>query len=342
MATLRVINGCWQLNWSDETGRHRVSLGRTDIITKRDAHEILKKKRLELSTGARLLNLNISRGVTFREYSAEYLHWHAHEYPHSHTRVRQITEQYLLPRLEFTALDLINPKDVEQYKRDRLSLAKPETVIKELRTLKAIINHAVRHQVIRANPIQYVSAPRNLDSKPHRFYETADLDRLYQACETNEGAFTTGKNNSPIWRLYANTGMRRMEGLYLRWKNVGREGIKIISTGDERTKSGSWRDVPLSLGAQIALDQLRRGGEHVLPRIRPESLSRAYHVDIRRAGLDGSLHTLRHTYISHLVRLGVPLRTVQVYAGHASHTTTEQYAYLAPGTTPSAVTGLSI
>lgn len=342
MATVRPVNGYWQLNWSDETGRHRVSLGRTDILTKRDADEILKKKRLELSTGAHLLNLNLSRGVTFREYSAEYLHWHAHEYPHSHTRIRQITEQYLLPRFEFTALDAIQPKEIEQYKRERLQQARAETVIKELRTLKAILNHAVRHGAIRVNPIQHVAAPRNLDSKPHRFYETADLDQLYQACEKNEGAFTAGKNNSPIWRLYANTGMRRMEGLYLRWKNVGREGIKIISTGDERTKSGAWRDVPLSLGAQIALDQLRRGGEHVLPRINPDSLTRAFRADARRADLDGSLHTLRHTYISHLVRLGVPLRTVQIYAGHAGHTTTEHYAYLAPGITPAAVTALSI
>lgn len=342
MATVRIVNGYWQLNWSDEAGRHRVSLGRTDTITKRDAHEILKKKRLELSTGAHLLNLNLSRGVTFREYSAEYLHWHAHEYPHSHTRIRQIVEQYLLPRLQFTALDAIQPKEIEQYKRERLQKAKAETVIKELRTLKAILNHAVRHQVIHANPIQNVAAPRNLDSKPHRFYETAELNQLYLACEKNEGAFTTGKNNSPIWRLYANTGMRRMEGLYLRWRNVGRDGIKIISTGEERTKSGTWRDIPLSLGAQIALDELRRSGEHVLPRIRPESLTRASVRDARRANLDGSLHTLRHTYISHLVRLGVPLRTVQIYAGHASYTTTESYAYLAPGTVPPTVHSLAI
>lgn len=342
MATLRIVHGYWQLNWSDEAGRHRVSIGRADTLPKRDAHEILKKKRLELSTGAHLLNLNLSRGVTFREYSAEYLHWHAHEYPHSHSNIRRIIEQRLLPRFATDALDLIEPKAVEQYKRDRLREARPETVIKEIRTLKAFINHAVRHQIIRANPIQHVAAPRNLDSKPHRFFETAELDQLYLACEKNEGAFTCGKNNSAIWRLYANTGLRRMEGLYLRWKNVGCEGLKIISTGEERTKSGAWRDVPMTAGARLALDQMPRSGEYVLPRIRPESLTRAFRHDAHRAHLDGSLHTLRHTYISHLVRLGVPLRTVQIYAGHAAHSTTERYAYLSPGATPPAVTALAI
>lgn len=42
----------------------------------------------------------------------------------------------------------------------------------------------------------------------------------------------------------------------------------------------------------------------------------------------GSLHCLRHTFRSHLVIAGAPLRTVQKLAGHASFTTTEKYAHL--------------
>ena len=87
---------------------------------------------------------------------------------------------------------------------------------------------------------------------------------------------------------------------------------------------------------------LPRAGDYVLPRVHPSSLSRAAIRDARRAGLDGSLHTLRHTYVSHLVRAGVPLRTVQLYAGHAHYSTTEGYAYLIPGTTPAAVTALAL
>jgi site-specific recombinase XerD len=69
----------------------------------------------------------------------------------------------------------------------------------------------------------------------------------------------------------------------------------------------------------------------VLPRVRQERLSRAFDRTLRRADLDGSIHCLRHIYCSHLVSAGVPLRTVQVLAGHASFTTTERYAHLAPG-----------
>jgi len=77
-----------------------------------------------------------------------------------------------------------------------------------------------------------------------------------------------------------------------------------------------------------------------LPRMAPGSLSRAFDRALERAGLDGSLHCLRHTFCAHLVMAGVPLRTVQLLAGHAHFSTTEKYAHLAPGHLQDAVRGL--
>jgi integrase len=78
-----------------------------------------------------------------------------------------------------------------------------------------------------------------------------------------------------------------------------------------------------------ALKAVRVEGGYVLPRMTLPSLSRAFVRDAQRARLGGSLHSLRHTYISHLVRdTEVPMRTVQLYAGHAHISTTEGYLYL--------------
>lgn len=128
----------------------------------------------------------------------------------------------------------------------------------------------------------------------------------------------------------------------LRWLWIRETTVRILSAEDERTKSGKWRDIPMSDGAREALQGMKRDGPYILPRIQPESLSRAFAKDAGRAGLDGTLHTLRHTYISHLVRSGVPLRTVQMYAGHAHMTTTEKYAYLDPGSAPEQALKLAI
>lgn len=131
------------------------------------------------------------------------------------------------------------------------------------------------------------------------------------------------------------------EAIALDWRNVGKEELRVISADGARTKSGRWRLIPLSSGASHALEELK-GQRCVLPQVRPESLTRAFERTVARAELAGNLHCLRHTYCSHLVMQGVPLRTVQVLAGHASYQTTERYAHPAPGHLQDAVKGLDL
>ena len=44
--------------------------------------------------------------------------------------------------------------------------------------------------------------------------------------------------------------------MHLQKKWIGAREIKIISTGEERTKSGQWREIPKTEGAAEAIDQL--------------------------------------------------------------------------------------
>ena len=49
----------------------------------------------------------------------------------------------------------------------------------------------------------------------------------------------------------------------------------------------------------------------------------------KKAGIEGaSLHTLCHTFASHLIMKGVDPRTVQEYLGHSSLQITEKYSHL--------------
>jgi site-specific recombinase XerD len=58
----------------------------------------------------------------------------------------------------------------------------------------------------------------------------------------------------------------------------------------------------------------------------------------KRAGLRRiGWHALRHTFASHLVMRGVPLKAVQELMGHATIEMTMRYAHLSPDVRRSAV-----
>lgn len=110
----------------------------------------------------------------------------------------------------------------ERYKQRRLQEAAPGTVVKEMRTLQACLNHAVAWDVIPHNPIRYVKAPRDLASRPPRWYSKDELARIYSVeleipkCTTKDDAELHRKLRWS-WQLLTNTGMRRGEALHLQW-----------------------------------------------------------------------------------------------------------------------------
>lgn len=328
MATVNKRGDSWQLNWSEGGRQRRQSLGQ---ITAGEAEACRLAKELELQTGKRIF----VAAPLFEEFLREYLDWHALKFPDSHARVKQICEQCFTEFL-LRPISEIQQVDIEKWLAQRetrkvrnrhkqLAIAAAETATKELRTLKAILNKAVEwERGIAKSPAEEVAAPKNKRSAPIHWYTREELQLLYD----DQVEF------APVWRLMANTGMRRTEAQQLRWKDVYLERgyIHVLSTEDERTKSGKWREIPMSEATRLSLQLLATytgEQEHVLPRMTGPSLSRHFLRDAGRLGLKGSLHSLRHSYGAHHVMQGTPLRTLQELMGHASIITTEKYAHVA-------------
>lgn len=311
----------WYLYWYDADGHQRSqSLGKLADTTEAQARIALAAKQLELGQQRN----TAGTAPTLAMFSTDYMNWHERAYPSSTERICQIIRQWLVPIFGDQPMDQLKRHEVEQYVLSRD--AAPETVAKELRTLQAVLNKAVEWEIITRNPVRGVSPPKSTDDAPVRYLTRGELAAVYQAAGYRDA----------WWKLMVNTGMRRGEAMALRWEHVHDDVIVIVSAAGSRTKSGKSRAVPLNKNAreavQASTDAVGHSHKHdpdfVFPRMNPRSLSRHFETDAAKAGIDASIHDLRHTFCSQLVLAGVHLRKIQQLAGHSTIRVTERYAKL--------------
>jgi site-specific recombinase XerD len=130
--------------------------------------------------------------------------------------------------------------------------------------------------------------------------------------------------------------LRLLEGTHLRVKDVDgdRKMLHVVAG-----KGGKDRYVPLpdhTLGLLRHLWATHRNPEWMFPArnglaaLDESAIQKALQSALRESGVHkaGSVHTLRHSYATHLLEAGVDLRIIQVYLGHASPSTTAIYTHL--------------
>lgn len=319
--------GVWQLYWRQDGRTYRRSLLTDD---RDEADRVRIAKAAELATGARIL----ATAPIWRDWVARYLDWFEDSHPadkSARSGMRPWTAKFGMRQM-----DAISTGDLQRFATERLRDRAPETVGREVRAIKAMYRRGVRWKELPTNPAADLEVPRGVRSVAVEFYEVADLRKLYEASERYRW----------IWQFLANTGLRRTEALRARRSHIhqhamigaGRRSesiLRVESLEGARTKSGRWREVPLNASALAALQHL--GDDLLIPGMQPDSLSNAFLRCATRAGIGGNLHRLRHTFCSHLVMAGVPLRAVQLLAGHSSTAVTERYAHLSPATKLEAV-----
>ncbi len=324
MAKLYQRGDSWYLSWS-EAGQHwRRSLG---PIEAREAERIRSAKEAELRHGVRIL----PRLPTLQDYMDGYTDWYEASHP---TTVKQYRSEIkpLLAEFGRRSIDSIRPAEIEAWASNRLRDRARETVGKELRRFKAALARGVKLGEIDTNPFEAVSAPRGARSAAVKFYTAAEIGRL------------AATPHGPLWRFLACTGLRRTEAVnVVQSRDVVADGavtvIRVESIPDEgrRTKSGRWREIPLNAAAEASLMALP---DRIAP-CHPDTLGDWFKADAAEVKLGGSLHRLRHTFCAHLAMAGVPLRRIQLLAGHADYKTTEIYAHLSPEGAADAVNKLA-
>ncbi|MBI1320211.1 MAG: tyrosine-type recombinase/integrase [Candidatus Hydrogenedens sp.] len=271
----------------------------------------------------------LANTVTFGEFTEE------HYLPHARNTVRRpdVIESRLntgaLPHFRDRRLDSITTRDVQQFHAKVREGRSPTTANHHLIVLKAMLNLAVKWEMIARNPcigVKKFQEPQGRD----RYLTQDEVKRFLAALEGAENPVVASG-----LRMLLFTGLRCREVYDLRWDDVDLEAQSILL---RMTKSGKSRRVYLSAAAmdEILLMQSQRKKGH--PYVFPGKLAnkpvaqpnRTFKTACKRAKIsDMRIHDLRHTFASHMVQSGASLFEVQKSLGHSSSQMTQRYAHLA-------------
>ena len=245
-------------------------------------------------------------------------------------------QRSLIPYFGKMALDKITVGDVNQWVGKQRATLKPSTVQRELNTLNAILNDAVRNGIIERNPAIWADKIKGIDARKR--FVTADewqtilrtIDQI--ELQQNENSDRTPHRVTgwlkPLVEWAYNSGMRRAEILGLTWESVRHMADDRIVVEVLISKNGTSRSVTCTDDMKDILDELgtlaRVDGDIRLFPVSMTTVKRGLTKLWAATGLpDVRLHDLRRTHATNLMQKGIDPRTI---AGRLGHTGTAMLA----------------
>ena len=237
-------------------------------------------------------------------------------------RVRNIRESTISNYLRAVS-PMLRGKDVAtmnaQQVKEMVMLKKvaPNTRRFICNALRSLFLFCKRTDLVEALPrIKY-------EQKDRPFWDSEQLDDIILHVRSDSAARTIEYKD--YFRVMATIGSRQGETYLLRWKDLHDGCLTFVA---EHTKSRKERTVPIPYDLWSSLE-VRRGNpdEKMFPLVSP-SQSRRYRV-LRRAldelGLEGGLHTFRHSVSMLLYKKCGDLKAVSQLLGHSPQVALQYY-----------------
>jgi integrase/recombinase XerC len=213
------------------------------------------------------------------------------------------------------------------------------SIARTLSAIRTFYRYLANANDIDANPAKMVGTPKSERYLPS-YLDRAQIELLFQMAEARamEGTFVDVRNLA-ILELFYSTGMRlsELQGLNRSDVDLVSQQVKVLGKGRKQ------RIIPIGDHATLALRNYEAKRDALSGRIDREAVFVARtgkRIGVRavqkvvgnflreideESGL--SVHSLRHTFATHLLDAGADLRAVQELLGHASVATTQIYTH---------------
>lgn len=265
---------------------------------------------------------------TFAEYADAWLE-RKKSTARGYDTLKSNVEKYLKPAFGKKALDGITVAEVNKWIAGQRATLKPATVQRQMATLNAILNDAVRSGELDRNPTERADRIRDIEGR-ERFVTDDEWKSIIETAEAIETEKAERAELLPfekrgwlkdfvIWAYQS--GMRRAEILGLTYGSIRELEPGHTVAEVTGTKSGKPRFVTCT-PEMLAIVERSKGLERDADddRIFPVSMTtvkRSLTKLWKATGLDDvRLHDLRRTHATKLLLSGIDVRTVAGRLGH--------------------------
>jgi integrase/recombinase XerD len=189
--------------------------------------------------------------------------------------------------------------------------------------LKFLYKHVLKREVV----VEKIRCPRGKKKLPV-VLDLSEVEALFSV--------TTNLKHKAILMMTYSSGLRISEAARLTLSDIDSKRMMV------RIQQGKGGKDRYSILSQTALECLRQYWREYRPKkwlfegtkenthITISSITQIFHKAKKRAGIKkpASVHTLRHSFATHLVEAGTSLHHVQLLLGHRSPTTTTVYLHV--------------
>ena len=213
------------------------------------------------------------------------------------------------------------------------------TVARKVAAIKSFFQYMQAEGAIHGNPAESLESPRVGRSLPKPLSVT-EVDELLE--QTMKRTTPEAKRDRAMLELLYATGLRVTELVSLDVEDLNMEGPYVRCMG----KGSKERTIPIHEQAASAVADYLNEGRAALVKNRKESalfvnrrgerLTRqGFWLILKQYAKEANItspvtpHTLRHSFATHMLRGGAPLRNVQELLGHANISTTQVYTQIA-------------
>lgn len=211
----------------------------------------------------------------------------------------------------------------------------PLTLSKDISSLRSFGNYVERMGIWPENYALLIERPKASHSLP-RVLSVQQVEKILSAIDDSN---SIGKRDSALFELIYSCGLRVSEACGLLMENLHLKEHLILVHG----KGDKERIVPFGETAKDKLEKYlfearpalvgNKIVSEVFVNYRGEPISRKgvwkkfKELNIL-AGIDAKVHTLRHSFATHLLAGGADLRSVQELLGHSDLATTQIYTHV--------------